>query len=79
MMTGSRSRVHILIVLTKMKNAEREAEKVLKTRVDKVVYIHDGATIYNAFTWLNVEHKRVKFRERDYAEQGFRSLKHRIS
>jgi len=62
-----------------MKNVEKEAEKVLKTRIDKVVYIHDGATVYNAFTWLNVEHKRVTFNERDYAEQGFRSLKHRIS
>ena len=75
MVTSSRSGLHVLVVLTK--NVEKEAEKVLKTRIDKVVYIHDGATVYNAFTWLNVEHKRVN--ERDYAEQGFRSLKHRIS
>ncbi|MEM3189193.1 MAG: IS6 family transposase, partial [Saccharolobus sp.] len=79
MVTSLRSGVHVLIVLTNVKNAEKEAEKVLKTRIDKVIYLHDGATIYNAFTWLNVEHKRVTFNERDYAEQGFRSLKHRIS
>ncbi|WP_218267523.1 IS6 family transposase [Saccharolobus shibatae] len=79
MVTSSRSGVHVLIVLTSVKNAEKEAEKVLKTRIDKVIYLHDGVTIYNAFTWLNVEHKRVTFNERDYAEQGFRSLKHRIS
>jgi len=40
-------------------------------RVDEVVYLHDGASIYNAFTWLNVNHRRVTFGKRDYAEQGF--------
>ena len=37
------------------------------------------ATAYNAFSWLNVGHEKVTFNERDYAEQGFRSLKHRLA
>ena len=49
------------------------ARGIFKVRVDKVIYLHDGATAYNAFTWLNVEHK--KFNERNYAEQGFRRPK----
>ncbi|ADX83984.1 conserved hypothetical protein [Sulfolobus islandicus HVE10/4] len=49
-----------------------------KVKMDRVVYLHDGATVYNAFSWFNVDHKRVMFNERDYAEQGFRSLKHRL-
>ena len=36
-----------------------------------------GGTAYNAFSWLNVGHE--KFNERDYAKQGFRSLKHRLA
>jgi len=48
--------------------------RVFRRRIDKVIYLHDGGNAYNAFTWLNVEHE--KFNERDYAEQGFRSLKH---
>jgi hypothetical protein len=38
-----------------------------------------GATARNAFSRFNVEHEKVTFNERDYAEQGFRSLKHRIA
>ena len=60
-----------------MSRVEEIAMRVFRRRIDKVIYLHDGATAYNAFTWLNVEHK--KFNERDYAEQGFRSLKHRLA
>jgi hypothetical protein len=55
-----------------MGRVEEIAMRVFRRRIDKVIYLHDGATAYNAFTWLNVEHE--KFNERDYAEQGFRSL-----
>ena len=79
MVTSLRSGVHVLVVLASMGGVEEVARRVFNVRVDKVVYLHDGATVYNAFSWLNVEHKRVKFGERDYAEQGFRSLKHRLS
>jgi hypothetical protein len=59
-----------------MKRAEEVARGIFKVRADKVIYLHDEATAYNAFIWLNVEHERVTLNERDYAEQGFRSLKH---
>ena len=74
MVTSVRSGVYVLVVLANMKRAEEVARRIFKVRVDKVIYLHDGATAYNAFSWLNVEHE--KFNERDYAEQGFRSLKH---
>jgi hypothetical protein len=76
MVTSVRSGVHVLVVLASMKRAEEVAREIFKVRVDKVIYLHDGATAYNAFTWLNVEHEKVTFNERDYAEQGFRSLRH---
>ncbi|ADB86330.1 conserved hypothetical protein [Saccharolobus islandicus L.D.8.5] len=79
MLTGVRSGVHILVVLVNMSRVEEITRRVFRTRVDKVVYLHDGATAYNAFSWFNVEHKRVTFNEREYAEQGFRSLKHRLA
>jgi len=61
-----------LVVLANMSRVEEIAMRVFRRRIDKVIYLHDGATAYNAFSWLNVEHK--KFNERNYAEQGFRSL-----
>ena len=76
MVTSVRSGVHVLVVLANMSRAEEVAMRVFRRRVDKVIYLHDGATAYNAFTWLNVEHEKMTFNERDYAEQGFRSLKH---
>ena len=74
MVTSVRSGVHVLVVLVNMSRVEEIAMRVFRRRIDKVIYLHDGATAYNAFSWLNVEHE--KFNERDYAEQGFRSLKH---
>jgi hypothetical protein len=59
-----------------MSRAQEIAMRVFRRRIDKVIYLHDGATAYNAFSWLNVEHEKVTFNERDYAEQGFRSLRH---
>ncbi|QIW25275.1 IS6 family transposase [Sulfolobus sp. S-194] len=79
MLTSVRSGIHILVVLVNMRGIEEIARRVFRTRIDKVVYLHDGATVYNAFSWFNIEHKRVTFNERDYAEQGFRTLKHRIA
>jgi hypothetical protein len=58
-----------------MSRVEEIAMRVF--RIDKVIYLHDGATAYNASSWLNVGHE--KFNERDYAKQGFRSLKHRLA
>jgi len=74
MVTSVRSGVHILVVLANMSRAEEIAMRVFRRRIDKVIYLYDGATAYNAFSWLNVEHEKLN--ERDYAEQGFRSLKH---
>ncbi|MEJ2772175.1 IS6 family transposase [Stygiolobus sp. CP859M] len=79
MVTSVRSGVHVLVVLANMSRAEEIAMRVFRRRIDKVIYLHDGATAYNAFTWLNVEHEKVTFNERNYAEQGFRSLKHRLA
>ena len=79
MVTSVRSGVHVLVVLVNMRRAEEIAMRVFGRRIDKVIYLHDGATAYNAFSWLNVEHEKVTFNERDYAEQGFRSLKHRLA
>ena len=59
-----------MVVLVNMSRVEEITMRVF--RIDKVIYFHNGATAYNAFTWLNVEHE--KFNERNYAEQGFRSL-----
>ncbi|PVU69518.1 IS6 family transposase [Sulfolobus sp. SCGC AB-777_L09] len=78
MVRSAGSGVHVLVILAAMRGMEELAGKYFK-RVDEVVYLHDGASIYNAFTWLNVNHKRVTFGKRDYAEQGFRSVKHRLS
>ena len=69
MVRSARSGVHVLVILAAMRGMEELAGKYFK-RVDEVVYLHDGASIYNAFTWLNVNHKRVTFGKRDYAEQG---------
>ena len=77
MVRSARSGVHVLVILTAMRGMEELASKYFK-RVDEVVYLHDDASIHN-FTWLNVNHKRVTFGKRDYAEQGFRSVKHRLS
>jgi transposase-like protein len=74
MVRSARSGVHVLVILAA--SMEELAGKYFK-RVDEIVY--DGGSIYNAFTWLNVNHKRVTFGKRDYAEQGFRSVKHRLS
>ncbi|WP_016730715.1 IS6 family transposase [Saccharolobus islandicus] len=79
MITSVRSGVHVLVVLANMKRAEEVARRIFKVMMDKVIYLHDGAAAYNAFSWLNVEHEKVMFNERDYAEQGFRSLKHRLA
>ncbi len=38
-----------------------------------------GPTAGHAFSRFNVEHEKVTFNERDCAERGFRSLKHRIA
>jgi hypothetical protein len=76
MVTSVRSGVHVLVVLASMKRAEEVARGIFKVRVDKVIYLHDGATAYNAFSWLNVGHEEVTFNMRNYAEQGFRSLRH---
>jgi len=78
MVTSLRSGLHVLVVLVNMRGVEALASKYFK-RVDKVIYLHDGLSVYNAFSWFNVEHKMVTFSKRDYAEQGFRSLKHRLS
>ncbi|BDB99598.1 IS6 family transposase ISSto2 [Saccharolobus caldissimus] len=78
MVTSLRSGLHVLIILVKMREVEELASRYFK-RVDQVVYLHDGASIYNAFNWYNVNHEKVTFEERDYAEQGFRTTKHRIS
>jgi len=59
-----------LVVLVNMSRVEEIAMRVF--RIDKVIYLHDGATAYNASSWLNVEHE--KFNERDYAEQGLKTL-----
>jgi hypothetical protein len=79
MVTSVRSGLHVLVVLVNMSRVEEIAMRVFRRRIDKVIYLHDGATAYNAFSWLNVEHEKVTFNERDYAEQGFRSLKHRLA
>ena len=68
-----------MVVLVNMSRVEEIAMRVFRRRIDKVIYLHDGATACNAFSWFNVEHKRVTFNEREYAEQGFRSLKHRLA
>ena len=73
MVTSVRSGVYVLVVLASMKRAEEVARGIFKVRVDKVIYLHDGATAYNAFSWLNVEHEKVTFNERDYAEQGLKT------
>ncbi|AAK42410.1 Second ORF in transposon ISC774 [Saccharolobus solfataricus P2] len=39
--------------------------------------MHDGLSVYNAFDWFNVGHKRVTLG--DYTEEGSRKLKHRVS
>jgi len=62
-----------------MSRVEKIAMSVFRRRIDKVIYLQDGGNAYNAFSWLNVDHEKVKFKERDYAEQGFRSLKHRLA
>ena len=59
-----------MVVLVNMSRVEEIAMRVF--RIDKVIYLHDGATAYNASSWLNVEHE--KFNERDYAEQGLKTL-----
>ena len=73
MVTSVRSGVYVLVVLANMKRAEEVARRIFKVRVDKVIYLHDGATAYNAFSWLNVGHEKVTFNERDYAEQGLKT------
>jgi hypothetical protein len=61
MVTSVRSGVNVLVVLANMKRAEEVARGIFKLRVDKVIYLHDGTTAYNAFSWLNVEHEEVTF------------------
>jgi len=61
-----------LVVLVNMSRVEEIAMRVFRRRIDKVIYLHDGATAYNAFSWFNVEHER--FNERDYAKQGLKTL-----
>jgi len=63
-----------LVVLVNMSRVEKIAMSVFRRRIDKVIYLQDGGNAYNAFSWLNVEHEKVKFNERDYAEQGFRCI-----
>ncbi|QGA69685.1 IS6 family transposase [Sulfolobus sp. E11-6] len=76
--TSLRSGFHVLIVLVNMRGIEEIASRYFK-RIDRVIYLHDGLPAYNAFDWFNVGHKWVTFGRRDYAEQGFRTLKHRLS
>jgi transposase-like protein len=78
MVRSARSGVHVLVILAAMRGMEELAGEYFK-RVDEVVYLHDGASIYNAFTCHNVNRRRVTFGKRDYAERGFRSVKHRLS
>ena len=49
--TSVRSGVHVLVVLVNMSRVEEIAMRVF--RIDKVIYLHDGTTAYNAFSWLN--------------------------
>ncbi|BDB99811.1 hypothetical protein SACC_28280 [Saccharolobus caldissimus] len=53
MLSSVRSGVHVLVVLANMEKAEGGARKVFNTRIDEVIYLHDGATAYNAFSWFN--------------------------
>jgi len=40
-----------LVVLVDMSRVEEIAMRVF--RIDKAIYLHDGGTAYNAFSWLN--------------------------
>jgi len=72
MVTSVRSGGHVLVVLVNMSRVEEIAMRVFRRRIDKVIYLYNGATTYNASSWLNVKHE--KFNERDYAEQGLKTL-----
>ncbi len=43
LLTSIRSGVHVLVVLASMKRAEEIAMRVFRRRIDKVIYLHDGA------------------------------------
>jgi len=43
-----------------------------------IEYIHNGGPWYRALDWMDVSHRRERFRRRSMVEQAFRSLKHGI-
>ncbi|TRM78688.1 IS6 family transposase [Sulfolobus sp. A20-N-F8] len=70
MLTSLRSGFHVYVILNGIK---------LENWRDKVIFLHDKASVYKAFSWFNAKHEVETFGKRSLVELVFRSLKHRLA